>query len=357
MEIRLPEYITGEYAVGTETFTIIDDEREEVLGPASGPRKISVRMYYPVCKDATAGYERAEMLSVVKRKALEKAYFMKMPKDADYTAEYYTGAPHVPGAKFPLILFSHGYQSYREGNTYLCCDLASHGYIIASIGHAYEAVANEYDDGTVDYYDKKINKKMYKCMPKAVIWAMKLQKVKGTPEEMYEKFNAFQKDQAGFMLGRLEVWAQDSMRVVRELKNCYAQWIDFTKGIGATGHSMGGATAYYLCQHEPEISCGVNIDGGVFGNYEGMTMTKPFLQIACEANVSVGTRVLLDTKAPARMEVFEDMKHIGFSDSKYMTPGKSTFGKMDCAVMHQRLVACHLEVFDKWLKGEAFSYE
>ena len=352
MEVKLPEYITGEYAVGTETFTIYDEEREEVLGPATGPRKISVRMYYPVQKDATAGFPRAEMLSAVKRRALEKAYFMKMPDDADYTAEYYANAPHVPGAKFPLILFSHGYQSYREGNTYLCCDLASHGYIIASIGHAYEAVANEYDDGTVDYYDKKINKKMYKCMPKAILWCLKLQKVKGTPEEMYEKFNAFQKDQAGFMIGRLEVWAQDSMRVVRELKNTYAEWIDFSKGIGASGHSMGGATAYYLCQHEPEISCGVNIDGGVFGNYEGMIMTKPFLQISCEANVSVATRVLLDTQAPARMEVFEDMKHIGFADAKYMNPGRSNFGKMDCAVMHKRLVECHLEVFDRWLKEQ-----
>ena len=352
MTVRLPEYITGEYAVGTETFTIYDEEREEVLGLATGPRKISVRMYYPVCKDVTEGFERAEAISAVKRRALEKAYFMKMPKDADYTAEYYTGAPHVPGAKFPLLLFSHGYKSYREGNTYLCCDLASHGYIVASVGHAYEALANEYDDGTVDYYDKKINKKMYKSMPKAIIWSMKLQKIKGTPEEMYEKFNAFQKDQAGFMLGRLKVWGEDSMRVVRELKERYAEWIDFSNGIGATGHSMGGATAYYLCQHEPEISCGVNIDGGVFGNYEGMTMTKPFLQISCEANVPVGTRVLLHTQAPARMEVFEDMKHIGFSDAKYMNPGSAMFGKLDCKVMHQRMVALHLEIFDLNLKSE-----
>ena len=350
MKTNLPEYITGEYAVGTETFTIIDEKRTEVLGPASGSRRIAVRMYYPVAKDAVVGLPRAEMLSEVKRNALQSSYHIRFPKGVDYTAEYYAGAPHIPGAKFPLILYSHGYQSYVEANTFLCCDLASHGYIVASIGHAYEAIANEYDDGSYDLYDKTINKRMYESIIKALIDMQKLKKAKGTPEEQYAKFDAFQRKHSPYIMGRVPVWAEDTMCVVSALKERYTEWIDFSKGIGATGHSMGGATAYYLCQYEPEISCGVNIDGGVFGEYEGMTMTKPFLQISCEANVSVGSRVLFGTEAPTRMEVFEDMKHMGFADAKFMIPMKSMVGRLDGKVMHQRMVACHLEVFDKWLK-------
>lgn len=36
MKIILPQYITGEYAVGTECFTVVDHTRKEVLGPKEG---------------------------------------------------------------------------------------------------------------------------------------------------------------------------------------------------------------------------------------------------------------------------------------------------------------------------------
>lgn len=46
----------------------------------------------------------------------------------------------ISEGRFPLIMFSMGYKSYVESNTYLLCNLASHGYIVASVGHAYEGV-------------------------------------------------------------------------------------------------------------------------------------------------------------------------------------------------------------------------
>ena len=70
---------------------------------------------------------------------------------------------------------------------------------------------------------------------------------------------------------------------------------------------MGGATAYYLCHYEAEIACGINIEGGVFGDYENMVMTKPFLQICCAENVNVETRSLLRTNAPVECEIFRQV--------------------------------------------------
>jgi dienelactone hydrolase len=140
------------------------------------------------------------------------------------------------------------------------------------------------------------------------------------------------------------------MCVVQELKKRYVQQIDFSKGIGATGHSLGGAVAYYLCQHEEEFACGINIDGAVFGDYEGMIMKKPFLQICCKENYNTMTRSLIRTEAFVRCEVFEDMKHIGFSDAKFMIPIAAVVGKMDGVEMYKRLSACHFEMFDKYLK-------
>lgn len=352
-EVKMPNYITGPYAVGTETFSIVDHERTERLGPGEGPRKIYVRMYYPTSKDSVEGKEKAPIFTERTLQELQKTFHFKMPEGELPKADYYEGAEHVDGQKFPLVIYNHGYGAYAEANTFLCCELASNGYIVATVGHAYEAVANEYEDGSFDLMDKNINKFMYGNFfgyLRLVVAQTKLLKAKGTPEELYEKFDVFQKKYGSYMVERIEVWAQDTMCVVRELRTRYAQQVDFSKGIGATGHSLGGATAYYLCHHEEEISCGVNIDGSLFGNYEGMVMKKPFLQICCKENYPTMTRPLLGTEAFARCEVFEGMKHLGFCDAKFFIPVKMMVGKMDGTKMYKRLSACHFEVFDKYLK-------
>lgn len=351
MSITLPNYISGEYAVGTECFTMVDDTRTEVLGLGKGPRKIAVRMYYPTDKSNVNGLEKADIFTERKLQALEKAFHVNSKKiDAEMLkADYYEGAMHVESKKFPLIIFNHGYNAYVECNTFLCCELASNGYIVASVGHAHEAIANEYEDGTHDFYDKKINKMMYDSVFKTLIAQGKIMKAKGTPEELFEKFDAFQKKHCRYIMGRVPEWAKDTMCAVKELKTRYADWIDFSKGIGATGHSLGGATAYYLCHHEDEFVCGVNIDGALFGEYEGMVMKKPFLQICCKENYNVETRPLFNTEAPVQCEIFENLKHMGFADAKFFIPLKMVVGKMDANEMYDRLSKLHLEFFEKYL--------
>lgn len=350
MNITLPNYISGDYAVGTECFTVTDKDRLLVPGPGTENRKIAVRMYYPVLPEGTLGMNRADIFTERKLNALMKAYHIKAVDERMKKADYYENAAHVEGKRFPLIIYNHGYNAYVEANTFLCCELASNGYIVASVGHAHEAILNEYDDGTFDEYDKRINKVMYDNMLAAMIAQMSLLRAKGTKEELYQKFDVFQRKHTKYIMDRIPEWAKDTMCAVGELKRRYEEWIDFSKGIGATGHSMGGATAYYLCHHEPEFACGINIDGGVFGDYENMVMTKPFMQICCAENYNVETRSLFATEAPVECEIFSDMKHIGFTDAKFFTPSKMLVGKMDANEMYKRLVSCHLNFLNKYLK-------
>lgn len=346
MSITLPNYISGEYAVGTECFTVVDNTRREVLGAGVGSRKIAVRMYYPTDKEVVKNMEKADIFTDRKLEALQKAYHFKKVDPEMTKADYYEGVAHVENQKFPLVIYNHGYNGYLEANTFLCCELASNGYIVASVGHAYEAVVNEYEDGTYDLFDKNINKMMYDSVIKTLIAQGKVMKAKGTPEELYEKFDVFQKKHCKYIMGRIPEWAKDTMCVVNELKTRYEEWIDFSKGIGATGHSMGGATAYYLCHHEEEFACGVNIDGGLFGKYDERRMKKPFLQI-CGKNYNAMTRAMFNTEAPVRCEVFDGMQHIGFTDAKFFVPLKMVVGKMDANVMYERLSKLHLEFFKK----------
>lgn len=348
----IPEnYVSGKYAVGTESFSITDSSRKELLGDKNGSRKISVRMYYPILKSDTAGKSFAPIFSQRKKEAVCKAFHIRKLDDSMLTAQYYENVPHAENEKFPLIMFSHGYNSYVEANTYLCIDLASNGYIVASVGHAFEAVENDYQDGSFDLFDKNINKIMYNGMLKAMIAQIRLLNKKLSPQEAYDEFLACQNKYTPYIKGRVEQWRKDSVFVLNHLKKHYSDYIDFSLGTGASGHSLGGALAYNLCQYESDFVCGINIDGGLFGDYEGQTMDKPFFQICCKENYNVETRPLLDTIAPIHYALFSNMKHMGFTDAKFYITNKSLSGKMDGITMYKHLSDIHIRFFNRYLKN------
>ena len=127
---------TGEYAVGTFTYTIKDHRREvlrDLLKNESIPemRSIACRVYYPVLKNSVEGLEKGIGLSRNMVEGLKKEFKIPINYDKETAAgnnvtECYKDAPRIEGEKFPLILFNHGYISYREGNSFLCIELASH---------------------------------------------------------------------------------------------------------------------------------------------------------------------------------------------------------------------------------------
>ena len=344
-------YVSGKYAVGTKCFSVVDTDRNEILGDGRGKRKIAVRMYYPADKSSVEGKKRAVIFSEAKKAAILKAFRLRSLSDDMCYADYYEDVPFAENQKFPLIMFSMGYNSYVESNTYLLCTLASHGYIVASVGHAYEAVENDYDDGSTDLYDKKINKMMYTSMIGAVFSQRKFQKKNLNYQEALEQFEAFQKKYTPYIKDRVIEWKEDIEKAFEAVKQRYSDSIDFSHGTGVSGHSLGGCLAYYLCRYSDKFSCGINMDGGLFGEYPEKTMEKPFCQISCKENVNLETRPFVNTNADTYQVVFEDMKHMGFTDAKFYITIKALSGKIDSEEMFEHLVYCHLTFFDRYLKG------
>ncbi|MBO4346155.1 MAG: hypothetical protein J5840_00800 [Lachnospiraceae bacterium] len=344
---------TGEYAVGTFTYTVKDD-REEVM-PRGGMRSVAARVYYPVSKDSVEGCSKPVGLSENMIKGFKMAFivapdFKKNPEMN--VSECYINAPRIPDKKFPLIMFNHGYNSYREGNSLLCIDLASHGYVVICVTHSYEGLCTEFDDGSFVFFDKIITKKMYEPMLPGILAVLKLTKSRGTDEELAEKFDEAQRKYCRFMMGRLPEWVKDNEAALEYAKKNLSDLIDFDKGVGVSGHSMGGNTAYALCARNSDFTCGINIDGGLFGEYSDDIMTKPFMQLSCKDNEYVVTRVYLRHTKPIYKVFFKDMKHMGFADAKHMIPMKSVVGKLDADTAHELVSKCHLEFFDAFLKKE-----
>ena len=348
-----PPKPTGEYAVGTFTFTVFND-REEALFPGK-MRSVPARVYYPVSKESVEVMSKTRYMSRAIAEGLKKVMhapinYDKLEASGDNVSECYENAPRIEGAKFPLVMFSHGLASYREANSYLLIDIASHGYVVISVGHPYDASCTELDDGTSVPFMKEISKKMYDPYISGVMKLLKLMKADGTQRELAEKFDLYQKQYCKLIAGRIEEWKKDTLTIVRYAKENYSDLIDFEKGIGAAGHSLGGITAYELCLENDEFVCGANIDGAPFGNNYGKVLNKPFLQISMKANLKVESRYFIDHKMPVYGAVFDKMQHAFFSDMKHMMKPSFISGKMDPDYMHTNVCKLHLELFDSYLK-------
>ena len=340
--IKIPKP-TGEYAVGTFTYTVY------------GERNISARIYYPVRKESVVGMEKVRYMSHDMTKAITDTFHVpmnydKMEAEGTNKSECYIDAPRIDGVRFPLLVFCHGLSSYREANSFLCIEMASHGYVVLATGFQSVGALTEFDDGTNVSFDKELSKKMYDPYFKGIFKLMKLMKEKGSDRELAEKFDEYQKEYCKLLINKISDCEQDVIAAVGYAKENLSDLIDFQAGIAVTGHSLGGVTAYALCLDYPEFACGINIDGAAFGDTMGKTLNIPFLLLCCKENEGVETRFFINHTSTVYKAAFKDMKHIGFTDLKFFIPVKGISGKMPAGVMHKNECLCFLEFLDTYLK-------
>ena len=343
---------TGEYAVGTFTHTIYTD-REEVLCPGT-KRIVPVRVYYPVSKASVEGMDKIKYMSREMAEALKKTLHAPINYDksdaGDNVSDCYENAPKIEGMKFPLIMFNHGLASYREANSFLCIDLASHGYVVMSVTHPYDSTLTELDDGTRIDMHKDTLKRQYEPFLPGAVKVIGLTKAKASDRELAGRFDVIQNKYCKYIQSRVDEFTKDTLCAVNYAKESLSDIIDFSKGIGAAGHSLGGATAFMLCLENDEFVCGANLDGALFGNNKGKILRKPFVQMSCKPNRNAETRVYVDHTKPVFGALFDKMQHIGFSDIKHMVPVKMITGGLDADLMHEYVCKLHLELFDSYLK-------
>ncbi|WP_407538798.1 dienelactone hydrolase [Deinococcus radiomollis] len=132
----------GQYAVGVRTLSLV---RKDVLdiakaaatspAPAVLPRydrPLTVEVWYPATLAAgqaqTTTYQDAlgSGPGDAKRPVVPFTFPGRAARDA---------VPNPAGGKYPLVIFSHGYPGSRYLMSYLAENLASKGYVVASIDH------------------------------------------------------------------------------------------------------------------------------------------------------------------------------------------------------------------------------
>ncbi|MFH1737862.1 MAG: hypothetical protein ABIH23_02555 [bacterium] len=153
-DLRLPQ-TTGPYEIGTVLVRLIDESRGEARtsDDPNDKRELMVQIWYP----ADVPESQSPGLVCPDFEAVRSFFEAGLPVGSRFwdCMEAFLGnavwdAPVLnKGLLYPVLIFSHGSTAFRWQNVSLFEELASHGYVIASIDHTYSAIAVHFPDGRV----------------------------------------------------------------------------------------------------------------------------------------------------------------------------------------------------------------
>jgi dienelactone hydrolase len=325
----LPEP-TRPYEAGEDVLHLVDHSRLDPWVPSAGPRQLMVSMFYP----ARQGTGRPAPYMT----AGEAQGFVDLrvppgsgvtPADMEGVQTFaFTGAKAAPG-RFPLVVLSPGLENPRATLTSLATELASHGYVVALVGHTYEDSGETFPDGTTS----------------PCLFCSQDGPNVGTPPEV----TAGRAKDVSFVLDQLtrgHVWS-------------LAHLID-KDDIGMAGHSIGGASAAEAMLADPRILAGVDMDGTFFPPVPAAGIGhRPFLMLAHPLDGPSGgedptwTQTWADLDGYKRWLTLAGANHASFTDIPILAqeigiPLPGSLGGLRGSEITRAYVTAF---FDKTLKG------
>lgn len=129
---------TGPYSVGSTVLPLVDRSRTDPWVPTADGRALMVTLHYPAARAGSgrpapyATREEARLLAAQLGPGVSGDVLARTRTHSR------TDARPAPGRR-PLVLLSPGFSVSRWTLTHLAEDLASRGYVVASVDHAYES--------------------------------------------------------------------------------------------------------------------------------------------------------------------------------------------------------------------------
>ncbi len=318
LAILCPQYqqpkTTGEYEVAMAKYTWIDTNRMDEFSKSGENRALTVEFWYP--------------------------------KNADQT--------------YPLVVFSHGAFGFSGSNYSTFEELASNGYVVASIGHTYQA-----------FYTMDTSGKLSIVNTDFLNTAIEISNDRDTSheEEIYITTSEWMKirtDDENFVINT--ILADCGKGNTDELFS-----IINTEEIGLMGHSLGGASSAQIGRTRDDIDAVIVLDGTMLGEeiaYENNSAVLndtpyqvPLLNIYAEdhytnAKESVGDAYenfhATQNALCAYETVFQDAGHLNFTDLPLFSPTLSKMlgvGTIDARYCIETMNKVVLEFFNCYLKN------
>mgnify|MGYP001167411070 CR=1 FL=1 len=303
---------TGNYTVASIRYTYTDESRLETYTDTGEKRKVNVTCWHPV----NAGDEI-----------------------------------------YPLIVFSHGGLGLETSNESLYFELASHGYVVCSIGHPYHAFWIKGDDGRItlvsmDYFRE--------------IQQENARRDRQQSFRLYQKWMKTRTDDINFALDTILAKAADGADGVYGL-------VDGER-IGVMGHSLGGSAALAIPRQRNDIDAVIALESpfmyDVIGVEDGefvwldQPYPVPVLNIYSDSSwghlaewpqYARNYEFLSDASKDVVNLYFPGRGHFSLTDlsltspilTKFLEGGQTTRG---AAVYLQEINQACLEFFDRYVK-------
>jgi len=290
---------TGFSNVGTRVLDLIDSTRVDPYLANGSKRELLVRVWYPA--SLTQGCEPAEYTSPAVWGYFSQLLGTALPQVATNSCR---NAPVTDGAH-PVIVFTHGYTGTFTDYTFILEDLASRGYVVASVNHTYEATAVEFPDG-----------RLLKS-----VFGSHLGKTMRSDDQALSSALSVRSGDLRFVLNELE-------RLNAAADSPFAGKLD-TSHIGLMGHSLGGEATISAVEQEARLRAGVLIDG-VITDASVAGTDKPILILAAgrEQWGDNECRLWSDLRGPRFAVNLKGAEHLMPSDAVWLAKGAIKTGTM-----------------------------
>lgn len=320
----LPEP-TGTFTVGTKDVHLELNREEVITADPLDKRNLMIKAWYPSTEQ---GVEMDPYVDQAGRNGFAQKYglpisFLNYLDKVD--THVFRNIPIADGS-FPVLIFSHGYNSKANGYYALLSEIASQGYVVFAINHTYESTGTSFPDGSEAYFDyayaDEIQKDTWHMM-EPVIESFKNDLSFEDRHVIVKKVlrNYFVKDME-------ERWAMDIVDVDKELDNWndsgfFKESLDVSR-IGVFGHSRGGGAAGYALLMESRIKAGVNLDGVQWGKIVDSTFQKPFLFLSADwppEHVNLNQHAYVNKSSSVFYDgIISQSAHCNFMDIPLMVP-------------------------------------
>ncbi|KAI4724624.1 alpha/beta-hydrolase [Aureobasidium sp. EXF-10728] len=243
----------GKYGVATTTMELVDTSRNDTFASKPEHRRVMVSAYYPATP-------------------LKKCQPVMVPYMTPATAVIYDemyaplGIPNGTFASFelsvcaydrkdrsrrlrgfPIVLFSPGLGNSRLVYGAMAQSLASQGFVVITMDHAYDASIVEHPD-------------------KTIALAADI-----SSDKQIEADVLVRQHDVSFLITQLQ-----NRSIRQDLFHDIANTKSLTD-ILVMGHSLGGTTAAAAMLADHRIAAAVNLDGTLFGNVLHKGLTRPFM--------------------------------------------------------------------------------
>jgi predicted dienelactone hydrolase len=294
---------SGSNKIGTRTLHLVDTNRADPYLANGQPRELLVRFWYPA--DLVRGCNPASYSSPGVWNYMAQLVQVKPPHVKTNSCQ---DAPIAAGSH-PVVVFTHGYTGTLTDYTFLFEDLASRGYVVASVGHTFESTAVEFPDGRLF---------------KSVVGSHLERKL-----QLNEASTTFA---VAARLSDLKFVMNELGRLNGPSKTPFTGALDLSR-VAVAGHSLGGMTALLSMELDSRYRAAITLDGVMPSSWLSATQ-KPVMLLVSGSDWDENTCHLWSRLHGPRFAVnLKNSEHLTPSDAIWLTDGAiKTSGGMDKTV-------------------------